>query len=120
MAFRNRLIVVGILAALAVMMYGATTYYSEELIYYVVEQALLQKLPRDTDPVLIRRQFRRQISALPTRQARLERLINLSQFLEKVQNLNQQELDQLLRKDSSSPRQDRSLNISELSPSQAV
>jgi hypothetical protein len=108
MTFPNRLAVVGILAVLALLVYGAATHYSEELVSYVVEQALLQKLPPDSDSDQAINQFRHLLSTLPSRQAKLEKLIYLSQYLEKLQILTPQELDQLLRKDSSSPWQGRS------------
>ena len=104
MPFRKRLVIVGILAGLALVAYCAATFYSEELVSYVVEQALVQKLPPDSDTVGARNRFRYLLSTLPGRQAKLEKLISLSQYLEKIQYLTQQELDQLLRKESSSPR----------------
>ncbi len=113
MPFRKRLWIVGILTMSGVLAYGTARHYSETLISYVVEQALLQKLPAGFDPAQSRDRFRDLLSSLPNHQARLEKLLSLSQYLEKLQTLTPQELDQLLRKDSSSPRQDRSSNYPE-------
>ena len=108
MSFRSRLLVTTIIAAIAVSAYLTARIYSEELIAYVVEQALIQKLPPGSDPLEARDRLRLMISAIPDRDSKVERLVTLSQYLEKLQRLTPQELDRLLRKDSSSPGHDRS------------
>ncbi len=108
MRFRSRLLITTIIAAMAGSAYIAARLYSEEIIAYVVEQALMQKLPPGSNPLQVRDRFRLMISAIPDRGSKIERLITLSQYLEKLQRLTSQELDRLLRKDSSSPGQDRS------------
>jgi hypothetical protein len=101
MPFRRRLMVTAVLASLAMMAYLTANYYSASLTAYVVEQALLQKVPQNADPELVQGRFRKMLDTLPDRQARLHRLLAMSQYLEKLQQLTPQELDELLRKDAS-------------------
>lgn len=100
MPFRRRLGIIGTVAFGAVIAYGTARYYSTSVIAYVVEHALLQKLPTRSDPDLVRERFQRLLSSLPDRQARLEKLLNMSQYLEKLQELSPQEMDELLGKDA--------------------
>jgi len=101
MPFRRRLMVVAVLAALAMTAYLTSSYYSASLTAHVVEQALLQKLPQEADPGLVQIRFQKILSSLPDRQARLQKLLSMSQYLEKLQQLTPPELDELLRKDAS-------------------
>ncbi len=82
-------------------------YYSASLIAYVVEEALVQKLPAGMDPALARTRFHAFMSKLPDRQARLEKLLSMSQYLEKLQTLEPQELDRLLAVDEAGLSRDR-------------
>ncbi len=93
--------VTAVLASLAMTAYLTASYYSASLTAYVVKQALLQKLPQDADPDLVQSRFRKMLDTLPDRQARLRRLLTMSQYLEKLQQLTPRELDELLRKDAS-------------------
>ncbi len=100
MPFHLRLAVIAALATGALIAYGTSRYYSTALITCVVEQALLQKLPQDVDPAMVHNRFNSLLSAMPNRQARLEKLLSMSQYLEKLQRLTPRELDELLRKDA--------------------
>jgi hypothetical protein len=107
MTFRNRLMVVSLLGAAAVTAYGAGRYYSPALISYVVEQALVQKLPQGVDPEEARGRYRDLMGSIPDRKSRLEKLLFLSQYLEKLQILTREELDQLLKRDPEPPKSNR-------------
>ena len=93
--------VVAVLGGCALALYLASSYYSASLTAYVVEQALLQKLPQEADPALVRSRFQEVLDSVPDRKARLRKLLSMSQFLERRQLLTPLELDELLRKDSS-------------------
>jgi hypothetical protein len=96
MSFRRRAAIVGVLAAMAVATYGTARYYSNSLVFYVVEQSLLQKSPPGTSPKRIKTHFQAMLTALPNPSARLERALAVSQYVEKVQTLTSMELEQLL------------------------
>ena len=92
-----------ILALLALGAYGAASYYSTDLIAYVVEQALIQKLPAGADPAEFHRKLRSLLAASPDRQVKLAKLLQMSQYMEKVQRLSQAELEALFAGDASLP-----------------
>ncbi len=97
MTFRQRLAIIGVLAAAGVALYGLGRYYSPVLITYVVEQTLAEKAPPGTDKQLLQSRFRSLVSSSGSREIRLQRLFRLSQYLEKVQELTRPELEILLR-----------------------
>jgi hypothetical protein len=101
MPFRRRMIVVAALVALAAVAYITSSYYSASLTTYVVEQALLQKLPQEADPGSVKMRLQKMLGSLPDRKARLQKLLSMSQYLEKLQRLTPRELDELLTKDAS-------------------
>jgi hypothetical protein len=101
MTFRRRFIVVLILAFLALAAYGTASYYSTALVAYVVEQAFLQKLPQGADPAVFHRRMLDLLAAMPERDAKLARLLQMSQFMEKVQRLSPAEVEFLLAGDTS-------------------
>jgi hypothetical protein len=103
MPFQRRLLVIMTLALVALCAYGAASYYSPSMVAFVVEQALLQKLPDDADPGICRRRFQGLISGLPDKKAQLARLLEMSQQIEKVQKLSRLELETLLSLDSRVP-----------------
>ncbi len=86
----------GLLLAIASVSYGAARYYSPFLVAYVVEQTLIQKAPSGTDPVLLKSRLHILLSAAPNKQLKMERLLGISAYLEKVQSLTSAELDNLL------------------------
>lgn len=103
MALRQRLGVMGLLAFAALAIYGMGRYYSPTLMAYVVEQTLAEKSPPGTDPAMLRSRFEALISASPSREAKLETLLRLSQYLEKVQELTRPELEMLLHESRRGP-----------------
>ncbi len=96
MALRHRLVIVGLLALIALGAYALGRFYSPALMTYVVEQTLIEKAPPGTDASLLRHRFEAAIGSQPAGE-KLQRLMRLSQYLEKVQELTQPELDLLLR-----------------------
>ena len=96
----RRLLIVGVLTAIAVVSYVALHRYSPVLVGYVVEQTLLQKAPDGADLTEIRSSFEAWIEGFPGGDARLKRLFAVSQQLEKVQKLSDLELKHLLEKET--------------------
>ncbi len=96
MRLKQRLVVSGLFAAIALSSFAVAKHFSSSMIAYVVEEALVQKLPSGYDPQLARSKFRSVLSELPDRKARVEKLLSMSQYLEKLQVLEPREVDQLL------------------------
>ncbi len=82
--------------ALASVLYGVARHYSPFLILHVVEQSLVQKAPAGTDSKLLHAQLHAHLSASPNQNARVERLLRISEYLEKTQKLTTEELDKLM------------------------
>ena len=96
MSFRRRAGVVGVLVVIALAAYGTARFYSPSLAIYVVEQALIQKAPPGSNPFSICGRLHNLLATIPDRKAKLARVLAMSQYLEKVQTLTSQELEQLL------------------------
>ena len=96
MTIRKRSLMMGLLLAVASVFYGAARHYSPFIVEYVVEQTLIQKAPSGTDPVLLSSRFRALLSAAPSDQVKMERLMRISGYLEKVQSLTPGELEDLV------------------------
>ncbi len=75
--------------------YGTASYYSTAMIAYVVEQALIQKLPDGADTELFHSRLQRLLAGMPDRRAKMAKLLEMSQYMEKVQKLTQVELEAL-------------------------
>lgn len=105
MSFPRRLLVVTFLALIAMCAYGVASYYSPSMVAFVVEQAFLQRLPEKEDPDNCHRRFRSLLASLPDNQARLSRLLAMSQQIEKVQKLSPLEVEMLLSRDGRLPGQ---------------
>jgi len=95
--------ITGLLLALGLASYHALRHYSPALVAFVVEESLAQKAPEGADPAALRSRFRAWADSAPGDDARMELLLELSQHLEKVQRLNELELEQLLGKGTGSP-----------------
>ncbi len=117
MKLQRRLEIVGLLLAIVLVIYGVARHYSSSLIAYVVEQALIQKAPSGTDPLLLHERFQTLLVALPDRNNRMEKLLQISKYLEKVQILDTGELEDLLREEADDSRQkkDGTFSISRMS-----
>jgi hypothetical protein len=99
MTFRGRIWMMGALIAAALAVYGTAKYYSPSLMIYVTEQILIQKSPAGTDPESVHKRFHVYLSSLPDSKSKVEAVMAISQYLEKIQQLPSQELDRLLKTD---------------------
>ena len=100
MTIRKRSAILGIIIVLLLILYGAIKYNSTYLVEYVVERTLIQKAPAETDPAEIQERLQELLAAAPSRSARLEMLFRLSGYLEKVQELSPQALEEILDAES--------------------
>ena len=82
---------------LALAVYGTVKLYSPLLIFYVVEQTLIQKAPPGTDPALLHARLQVIVYASPDAKTRMEVLFRISAYLEKVQTLTPEQLEFLIR-----------------------
>ena len=96
MIIQKRSVVVGSLFVIASVLYGAARYYSPSLVLYVVEQSLMQKAPSGINKSLLQERFRARVFSAPDKTSRMERLLEISTALEKVQHLTLEQLDELL------------------------
>jgi hypothetical protein len=101
MTIRKRSLVIASLFAVALVLYGAAKHYAPSLVLFVVEQSLMQKAPSGINPSSIHERFRARIAAAPDRNTQMQRLLQISQYLEKVQHLTFEQLDKLLAIDKS-------------------
>ena len=99
MTIQKRSMVVILIGMLALATYGAAKYYSPALVLHVVEQSLVQKAPPGTDPVALQERFHSLLSTAPDQKTQMEKLLDISAYLEKVQRLTPDELDTLLAVD---------------------
>jgi hypothetical protein len=96
MSFRVRTVVVALLAGTALAACGGARAWSPRLVAWVVEEALVQKAAVPSGGTEARERLRRLIQGIPDRPARLERLLEISQRLEKVQSFDPEDVDTLL------------------------
>ena len=96
MTVRQRSMTVGFLFAITLFIYFAAKQYSPALIFHGVKQPLIQKAPAGADPDRLRKRLHAHIAALPDDGARVERLLRISEYLEKMQHLTARQLDELL------------------------
>jgi hypothetical protein len=97
---QKRSLIVGLLLAFALILYGAAKYYSPTLIFYVVEQSLIQKAPSGIDPARLHARLSELIAKDPDHMAQMRRLLHISQYLEKIQHLTLEDLDKILAPES--------------------
>ncbi len=102
MTIQKRSIVIVMMFASASILYGAAKYYSSSIILYVAEQSLIQKSPRGTDPAELHQRLSALLSMASDQKAKMEKLLRMSESLEKVQHLSPEELDKLLTTDKPS------------------
>jgi hypothetical protein len=96
MTIQKRSILIAVFLLFVSVLYGAARHYSPSLILFVVEQSLVQKAPSGTDLTRLHERFHQFLSAIPDQNSRMEKLLHISQFLEKVQQLTQEDLNELL------------------------
>jgi type II secretory pathway component PulF len=95
MRFRQR---VGVLAVLTVVFLGVVTLFrhsSPALVTFVVREAFIQKAPDGMSRQAVRGRFDTLLETVPPAQ-KLKKMLDLSNYLEKVQKLTSAEMDQLL------------------------
>jgi hypothetical protein len=97
MTLRRRLGIAVLLMLPAMVAYALGRYYSPDLISLVVEQSLVEKAPPGTDSKTIQSRFQSLMAGYDTREAKMSALLQLSQYLEKIQQLSLPELEALLR-----------------------
>jgi hypothetical protein len=96
MTIQKRFLFVTALFAFTLVLYGAGKHYATPLILYVVEQSLAQKAPAGIEPRQIHERLRSLVAAAPDQNKKMERLFRISAYLEKVQYLASEELDELM------------------------
>jgi hypothetical protein len=96
MTIRKRSVVIGSLVVLVSILYGAAKYYSPSLVLYVVEQSLMQKAPPGNNVPYLHERLHTYISAAPDKNSQMEKLLRISEYLEKVQNVSLEQIDELL------------------------
>jgi hypothetical protein len=96
MTIKRRSLVIGSLLVFASVLYGAAKYYSFSLVRYIVEQSLLQKAPSGANPDSLQERVNALLAASPNKDTQMERLLRISEYLEKVQRLSFEQLNQLL------------------------
>ncbi len=96
MTIQKRSLILGSIFVVALALYGAARYYSPVITYYVVEQSLIQKAPKGVNVVELRAQFRAYVQATPDKKSQMQRLLRVSENLEKVQQLTVEQLLELI------------------------
>ncbi len=96
MRLKQRLAILGVLAALFFLANGLGRHYSPALIAHVVEEALVEKAPPGTDRAWLHERLAAPEKEEGGAEAYLQRLLAISQRLEKVQSLTGRELQSLL------------------------
>ena len=81
------------LTALAVIVYCMVGQYSPRLIRHVVEQSLVQKAPSGIDAAAARQRLETILNAEPGDDARVQRLLEISEYLERIQRMTHEEWD---------------------------
>src|SRR5512146_119425 len=102
-SFRERISVLGLLAALFLGVCVVARRYSPAIVAFVVEQALIQKAPDGVGPEQAQRRFDAWLSSAKPKDKVLK-LLDLSKYLEKVQKLSAIEMEQLLEEGARAQR----------------
>ena len=97
MPLRKRLGIAVLLVLPAFVAYLLGRCYAPDVITFIVEHTLVEKSPDGTDPELVKSRFRNMIAGCTTTETRMQTLLQLSQYMEKVQELSVPEMESLLR-----------------------
>ena len=103
MSFKARSWVMALTAILGAGAYWGARHYSPALIWYVVEETLIRKAPEGISPDQTRLRLRVYLASLPDGRTRVERLLTVSQRLEKIQKLELPEFERLLEPEGKMP-----------------
>ena len=101
MTIQKRFGILIVLFMIAAALYGTARFYAPFLVFHVVEQTLIQKAPPGTDPRLLHERLNALISAAPSREVQMQELFRISEYLEKYQILNSEQMDEILAQKSS-------------------
>jgi hypothetical protein len=96
MTVKKRAIIFISLSIIAAGLYRSAQFYSAPLIYFVVEQSLMQKAPEGANVSLLQERFRQHIFAMTDKKLQNDRLLSISASLEKAQHLTIKQMDELL------------------------
>jgi hypothetical protein len=96
MPIQKRLMPAASLFVSILILYGVARYYSPYLVFHVVEHSLMQKAPASADAAQLRGRLHAFLAAVPDQGKKMERLLRISEYLEKVQYLAPEELETLL------------------------
>ena len=97
MTFKKRSLVMAAFLAFALTSFGIARHYTPSLIFYVVEQSLIQKAPPGINARAVHQRLDALLSEMRGQNARMETLLRISQYLEKTQHLTAEEWDGLFR-----------------------
>ena len=86
-----------LMGAVAAAAYLTAKLYSYSIVFYVVEETLIQKAPPGTDPVELRLRLRARMEKCPDESARLGWLMAIAQTLEKTQRLTPDQLEMAMK-----------------------
>ena len=103
MTIQNRSKFLVAIFVFVLIIYGTAKYYAPPLILYVVEQSLTQKAPAGTDSAQLHERLHAYLSETTDQNVRMEKLLRISQHLEKVQQLTHEELDELIMVEKTEP-----------------
>ncbi len=103
MSIKERTFILAVLVAMTAGIYGLALHYSPLLVAYVVEETLVQKAPDHASRSEIERGLRAHLDSLPDGESRFQRVLAISQYLEKTQKLSQEELDRILHGGNGNP-----------------
>lgn len=99
----KRILILGLMGVAAVGVYLTAKLYAGSIVAYVVEETLIQKAPPGVDPRLLRTRLESRLAACPDRTARLRRLMEIAQTLERTQRLTPGQLENVLKGCPGSP-----------------
>jgi len=77
--------------------YLAASFCAPSIVAYVVEETLIQKAPPGTDLRILRLRPEKRLAGCSNKAARLERLLEIAQTLERTQRLTPGQLESALK-----------------------
>ncbi len=93
----RRVLILGLIGILAACAYLAAKLHAPSIVAYVVEETLIQKAPPGMDPNTLRFRLENRLAECPDKTARLNRLLEIAQTLEKTQRLTPDQLESALK-----------------------
>jgi hypothetical protein len=93
----KRVLILALMGGAVAGVYLLARLYAATIVAYVVEETLIQKAPPGTDPQVIRLRLESRLAVWPDKAARLRRLLEIAQTLEKTQSLTPGQLESVLK-----------------------